>query len=323
MIQFATLYLLLLIPLIVFLFLMRKNKSVLKFSSVKLLESAGMKKTVKHKIGKYIILSGLIVLVIALARPQLPQKAGPTSQKGIDITMALDVSETMQSVDFEPNRLEGAKKTIEDFIKGRADDRISLVIFAGTAYTRVPLTLDHNILRESLTGVNIKSVNQGGTAIGMAISAGLNRLKKSDSASKIMILLTDGDNNAGDIDPTTASELAKELGVRLYTIGVGTDQALMAVDIGGQIVHQPVEGGKLNEELLKKISENTGGQYFRAKDPQTLSQVFSTINKLEKSNFQQDNFIQYFELAYYLIIIGLLLLLAGIFIDKYYFVQIP
>ncbi len=322
MIHFASWYFLLLIPLVFFLFLMRKNKSVLKFSSVKLLESAGMKKTVKHKIGKYIILSGLTILLVALARPQLPQKAGPTSQKGIDITMALDVSGSMQSVDFEPNRLEVARKTMEDFIKGRTDDRISLVIFAGTAYTRVPLTLDHNILRESLAAVHSKSVNQDGTAIGMAVSVGLSRLKKSDSASRILILVTDGDNNAGEIDPNTASQLAKDLGVRIYTIGVGSDKTLIPVDYFGQTRYQQVEGG-LDEELLKNVANTTGGQYFRAKDPQALSQVFSTIDKLEKSKFQQDNFIQYFELAYYLIIIGLLLLLAGIFIDKYYFVQIP
>ncbi|KNY28678.1 vWA domain-containing protein [Pseudobacteroides cellulosolvens] len=322
MIQFANLYFLLLIPLIVFLFLIRKNRSVLKFSSVKLLESAGMRKTVKHKIGKYIILSGLIILVIALARPQLPQKAGPASQKGIDITMALDVSGSMQSVDFEPNRLEVARKTMEDFIKGRNDDRISLVIFAGTAYTRVPLTLDHNILRESLAGVHSKSVNQDGTAIGMAVSVGLSRLKKSDSASRILILVTDGDNNAGDIDPNTASQLAKDLGVRIYTIGVGSDKTIIPVDYFGQTRYQQVEGG-LDEELLKNVANTTGGQYYRAKDPQALAQIFSTIDKLEKSKFQQDNFVQYHELAYILIEIGLLLLLAGIFIDKYYFVQIP
>jgi Ca-activated chloride channel family protein len=322
MIHFANWYFLIFIPLIIFIFFKIKNKSVLKFSSVKLLKSAGMKKTMKHKIGKYIILSGLIILVIALARPQLPQKASPLSQKGIDITMALDVSGTMLSVDFEPSRLEVARKTIEDFVKGRTEDRISLVIFAGTAYTRVPLTLDHNILRESLTGVTSKSVNQDGTAIGMAISVGLNRLKKSDSTSKIMILVTDGDNNAGEIDPNTASQLAKDLGVRIYTIGVGTDKTKIPVEYFGETRYQQVEGG-LNEDLLKNVANTTGGQYYRAKDPQTLAQIFSTIDKLEKSKFQQDNFMQYHELAFILIGIGLLLLLAGIFIDKYYFVQIP
>lgn len=322
MIRFANWYFLFLIPLIAYLLLMKKNKSVLKFSSIKLLESAGMQKTMKHKIGKLIILAGLVILVAALARPQLPQKASPVSQKGIDITMALDVSGSMQNVDFQPNRLEAARKTIENFVKGRAEDRLSLVIFAGNAYTKVPLTLDHDILREALAGVNIKSVNQDGTAIGMAISVGLNRLKKSDAASRIMILVTDGDNNAGEIDPATASELAKELGVRIYTIGVGTDNPVEAVKINGQIVYRQVRGD-LNEELLTKIAQTTGGQYYRAKDPKALDQVFSTIDKLEKSKFQQDNFMQYHELAFILIGIGLLLLLLGIFLDKYYFVQIP
>ncbi|HEY9060232.1 MAG TPA: VWA domain-containing protein [Pseudobacteroides sp.] len=322
MIRFANWYFLLIVPLIAYLLLMKRNKSFLKFSSIKLLESAGMQKTVKHKIGKYIILAGLTILVIALARPQLPQKDSPVSQKGVDITMALDVSGTMQSVDFEPSRLEVARKTIEDFIKGRNEDRLSLVIFAGAAYTRVPLTLDHNILRESLAGVTSKSVNQDGTAIGMAISVGLNRLKKSDSTSKIMILVTDGDNNAGEIDPNTASDLAKELGVKIYTIGVGTDRTVIPVEYFGETRYQQVEGG-LNEELLKNVAQATGGQYYRAKDPQALAQIFSTIDKLEKSKFQQDNFMQYHELAFILIGIGLLLLLVGIFFDKYYFVQIP
>ncbi|MDP4182607.1 MAG: VWA domain-containing protein [Bacillota bacterium] len=322
MIRLENWYFLILIPLIVYLFLKRKNTSVLKFSSIKLLESSGMKKTVKHKIGRFVILSGLIILVIAFSRPQLPQKTSPVSQKGIDITMALDVSGTMQSVDFKPSRLEVARKTIQDFINERHDDRISLIIFAGSAYTRVPLTLDHDILRESLAGITSKSVNEDGTAIGMAVSVGLNRLKKSDSTSKIMILVTDGDNNAGEIDPNTASELAKELGVRIYTIGVGSDETIIPVDYFGETQYQRVEGG-LNEELLKKVASTTGGQYYRAKDSKTLAQIFSNIDKLEKSKFQQDNFIQYYELAFILIKIGLILLLVGIFLDRYYFIQIP
>ena len=230
MIWFANWYFLLLIPLIIYMFLIRKKKkSVLKFSSTKLLKSSGMKKTVKHKIGKYLIASGVIILVIAMARPQMPEPKGFTEQKGIDIALLLDVSGSMQSVDFEPNRLEVARKTIEDFVGGRAHDRISLIVFAGTAYTKIPLTLDHNVVRESLDEVSSQSVNEDGTAIGMAISVGLNRLKKSDAASKIMILVTDGDNNAGSINPETASELAKEMGIKIYTVGVGTDKTIIPV----------------------------------------------------------------------------------------------
>jgi len=323
MIRLDDWYFLLLIPLIVYIFVKRTNKSVLKFSSVELLKNSGMKKTIKHKIGKYIILSGMIVLIVALARPQLTKNSAPIFQKGIDITMALDVSGTMQSVDIKPNRLEAARDTIQKFIDGRHDDRISLIAFAGTAYTRVPLTLDHNILSESLKELSFKSVNQNGTAIGMAVSVALNRLKKSDASSKIIILVTDGDNNAGSINPETASELAKELGIKIYTIGVGTDRTYRPVgEYNGQIQYQEIEGD-LNEDLLKKIASNTGGQYFRAKDSSALSNVFSTIDQLEKSKFENDNFIQYTELGFIFILIGLILLVIGIFFDKFYYIRIP
>jgi len=323
MIWFANWYFLLLIPLIIYMFLIRKKKkSVLKFSSTKLLKSSGMKKTVKHKIGKYLIASGVIILVIAMARPQMPEPKGFTEQKGIDIALLLDVSGSMQSVDFEPNRLEVARKTIEDFVGGRAHDRISLIVFAGTAYTKIPLTLDHNVVRESLDEVSSQSVNEDGTAIGMAISVGLNRLKKSDAASKIMILVTDGDNNAGSINPETASELAKEMGIKIYTVGVGTDKTIIPVQRFGRTVYQEYEGG-LNEELLMKIAETTGGQYYRARDSKALSEIFSNIDQLEKTEFKQDNFRQYTELAFSLIKIALIFLLAGIFLNYYYFVHIP
>jgi Ca-activated chloride channel family protein len=320
--RFESWYFLFLIPLIICAFFIKRKKSSLKFSSVKLLKSSGLKKTYKHKIGKYLIVAGLVLAAIALARPQWTSEAGIINQNGIDITMALDVSGSMQSVDFEPNRLEVARKTIQEFIKERPQDRISLIIYAGTAYTKVPLTLDHNIVRESLDGVNFQSVNEDGTAIGMAISVGLNRLKKSDSASKIMILLTDGANNAGAINPDTAAELAKEMGVRIYTIGVGTDKTIFPVEQFGRTVYQQGQGD-LNEELLKKIAETTGGQYNRARDPEALSQIFSNINNLEKTRFEKDNFKQYNELAFILIAISLVLLLAGIFLDRFYYIRIP
>ena len=322
MIRLANWYFLFLVPLIVYIFLIRKNRAAIKFSSVKLLKSSGLKKTVKHKIGKFLIASSLIILVIALARPQLDQGAAPFHQEGIDIAVVLDVSGSMESVDFKPNRLEVAIKTIEDFVEDRPYDRISLVIFAGTAYTRIPLTLDHNIVRQSLQEISTESVNEDGTAIGMAISVGLNRLKKSDAASKIMLLVTDGDNNAGTINPNTASQLAKELGVKIYAIGVGTDKTIIPIQVLGQTQYQQVEGG-LNEKLLKEIAETTDGQYYRARDSKALSQVFSNINKLEKTEFEQDDFKQYTELAFILIKIALVLLLIGVILDRFYFVQIP
>lgn len=322
MIRFLNWYFMLLIPVVIYLFLIRKKKSVLKFSSVKILENGGMKRTIKHRIGKYLTTFALILLIIALARPQLLEGNAPVFEKGIDIAVVLDVSGSMQSVDFEPDRLTVALETIDKFIQQRPQDRISLIIFAGTAYTKIPLTLDHNIIRESLNEISVDSVNEDGTAIGMAVSVGLNRLKKSDAASRIMLLVTDGDNNAGAISPEAASELAKELGVKIYTIGVGSDKTIIPLQIFGQTRYQQTEGG-LNEKLLQAIADTTGGQYYRAKDSKTLTTIFDTINQLEKTEFEQDHFRQYAELAFIFIKLGLALLIPGIFLDRYYFVQIP
>ncbi|MFW6306666.1 MAG: vWA domain-containing protein [Bacillota bacterium] len=184
MFRFADWYFLLFIPLIIYLFFRKKKKDTLKFSSIKILKHGALKKTYKHIIGRALVVLAIILLITALARPQTSEEVGPIKQPGIDISVVLDVSGTMRSVDFEPNRLEVAKKTIEDFVTQRPGDRISLIIFAGTAYTKVPLTLDHNIVRELLQDVSVDSVNKDGTAIGMGISVGLNRLKKSDSSSK-------------------------------------------------------------------------------------------------------------------------------------------
>lgn len=320
--RFANLYFLIFIPLIILLFFISRKKSTLKFSSVKLLKSYGYKNTIKHKLGRYFILAGIILLVLAMARPQLPESNEQIAKQGIDIAMALDVSGTMQSVDFKPNRLEVARKTIDDFVQKRSSDRISLIVFAGTAYTRVPLTLDHNVVRESLKEISFDSVNEGRTAIGMAISVGLNRLKKSDSPSKIMIVVTDGANNAGSIDPDTASDLAKDLGIKIYTIGVGSDRTYIPQEVFGKTVYQEVEGD-LNEELLKNIAEKTNGQYYRAKDPEALSRIFEDISKLEKTRFDNDDFVQYTELAFILVKIALVLLTIGIFLDRFYYIRIP
>jgi Ca-activated chloride channel family protein len=322
MIRFASWWFLLLIPVAIYLFLGLTKKRGLKFSSVKLLKSAGNGKSIKHKTGKIIALCGVILALVALARPQSTLISELTRQQGIDIAMLLDVSGSMQSVDFAPNRLEVARQTIDDFVKVRAGDRISLIVFAGTAYTRIPLTLDRDVVRDSLARVTTESVNEDGTAIGMAISVGLNRLVKSETASRIMILVTDGDNNAGEIDPITASKLALEAGIRIYTIGIGTDMMLLPVQAFGRTQYRQYTGG-FDEALLQQIAETTGGQYYRAMDSKELTKIFDTINKLEKTEFDDDNFIEYAELAFPLIALALLFFLAGIFLDRYYFVQIP
>ena len=323
MIRFANWWFLILIPVVIYLFLAVKKKRGIKFSSVKLFKQAESKKTAKHKIGKFFIICGVVLCLCALARPQSTTKFDLVNRRGIDIAVLLDVSGSMQSVDFEPNRLEAARTTIDNFIQNRTNDRISLIVFAGTAFTRVPLTLDKYIVRESLASVTSESVNEDGTAIGMAVSVGLNRLKKSEASSRIMILITDGDNNAGAIDPVTASGLARDLGIRIYTIGVGSDKMIIPTQTSsGRIRYMQYPGG-FDEALLEKIAGMTGGQYFRAADSKSLPRIFDIINRLEKTQFDDDNFKEYDELAFPLIAAALILLAAGIFFDKYYFVQIP
>ena len=322
MIRFASWWFLFCIPVVAGLFFFAGKKKGLTFSSVALLKRAGQPKTAKHKIGKALVLCGLLLSLIALARPQTSEKAENIRRQGIDIAILLDVSGTMQSADLEPNRLEVARKTIDDFIAERAGDRLSLIIFAGSAFTRIPLTLDHNVVRESLAGITFESVDQDGTAIGMAVSVALNRLKKSDAASRVIILVTDGDNNAGAIDPLTAGTLAQELGIRIYPIGIGSDSLLLPVQSFGQTRYRQYQGG-FDEALLRRMADMTGGQYFRAMDARALSQVFETINQLEKTEFQEDLYQQYHELAFPFIMAALALLAAGIILDKYCFVQVP
>lgn len=318
--RFAYPYLLLCIPVVLFLFFYRKKSGAIKFSRVSILRKTAKSKV--HKIGRYLVLLSAILIIVALARPQIEKSILPIKEEGIDIAMVLDVSESMASVDFEPNRLAVAKDTIKAFIEKRYSDRLSFIIFSGNAYTRIPLTLDRDIINSSLDEVNTSMMQEKGTAIGMAISVGLNRLKDSDAETKIMILVTDGDNNAGAIDPHTASQLAKDLGIRIYTIGVGSDVTKLPYNYFGQTRYQVYEDG-LNEELLMEIAETTDGQFYRAKDEAALETIFEEINKLEKSDFDQNDFMDYRELSYSLLKLGLILLLVGLFIDKYVYIKIP
>lgn len=320
--RFESWYFLLLIPVVISLMFYQKHQHSIKYSNVQMLKKSGMGKTIKHKIGDVLITIALCSFVIALARPQVPNAIMPIQGQGIDIVTVLDVSGSMQSVDFEPNRLEVARETIQNFISARYEDRIGLVIFAGTAYTRIPLTLDHEVVQQSLSEVNTDSVSEEGTAIGMAISVGVNRLKKSEAASKVMILVTDGDNNAGAINPETASLLASELDIKIYTIGVGSDQTIMPYSYFGRTQYKTVESS-LDEALLQGIADTTGGQYFRADEARALEGIFDEINQLEQTDFDRDKFQLYDEWAFLFIRMGLVFLLLGFFFKRYYFVQVP
>lgn len=313
---------LLLIPLIIFLFffLPKKKGTALKFSSVRVLVSGGMRRKILHKIGAYLILLGLLSASIAMARPQGVNVSDVSSQNGIDIAVVLDVSISMQSIDFKPNRLEVAKDTIDNFIQKRPQDRIALVVFKATAHTLIPLTHDHNVLRDVLEDTGDDSVSEDGTAIGMAMVVGLNRLKKSDAASKVIILVTDGENNAGSVSPGTAAEMARELGIKVYTIGVGTDKMILPIE--GTNDYETYPNG-IDEELMEYIAETTGGKYFRADSPYVLSDIFNDINKLEKTEFDQGVTYVYTEFGFVFIKIALILIVLGIFMDRFLFIRIP
>ena len=223
-------------------------------------------------------------IVLALARPQELAAGRPLTTSGVDIVLALDASGSMKAEDFQPrNRLEVAKQAAFDFVAERANDRIGLVTFAGQAVTQAPLTLDHQAVGNAIRRIEIGGLSEG-TAIGTALATAVNRLRVSEARSKVVILLTDGVNNAGQIDPLTAAETARAIGVRVYTIGVGTTgEAPYLIDdprLGRRYVRVVV---RIDEEILREIASRTGGRYFRATDPEALSEVYAAIDRLERS----------------------------------------
>jgi Ca-activated chloride channel family protein len=258
-------------------------------------------------------LLALGLLIIALARPQSVDVSTKTkTTRGIDIVMAIDVSASMLAKDLSPNRLEALKNVAAEFIKGRPNDRIGLVEYAGESYTKTPITSDKSIVLRSLKSIRYNTIIEGGTAIGMGLATSVNRLKDSKATSKVIILLTDGVNNSGFIDPKIASELAVEYGIKTYTVGLGTNgMALTPVAIlqngNFQYARAQVE---IDEELLKEIADATGGKYFRATNNKKLEEIYDEINKLEKTDIEEFKFYNYDEKYRSLVILaGLLLLL--------------
>ena len=229
--------------------------------------------------------AGMLLLTLALARPQKGFRENELSGRGVDIVLALDVSSSMRAEDFQPdNRLAVAKTVAQAFVASRPHDRLGLVLFAGTAVTQCPLTLNHPVLVDLLGRVDFGMVEDG-TAIGTGLATALNRLRDSKAKSKVVILLTDGDNNRGAIDPATAAELARALGVRVYTIGVGTSGIARAPEddpvFGLRYKLVPV---RIDEVTLKAIAARTGGRYFRARDPAGLVEIYRQIDRLERSD---------------------------------------
>ncbi len=269
----------------------------------------------------------LALMVVGLARPQFVQAKEIVKGEGLDIVLSLDISGSMASLDFQPqNRLEAAKRVIGDFIDQRTFDRIGLVVFAREAFNQAPMTTDHAVLNRLLESVQLAPALklEDGTAIGLGIANAANMLKDSRAKSRVVILLTDGVNNAGQIDPQTAANAAKALGIKVYTIGMGRPgQVPVPVTdaFGGeQIVYQE---SQIDEAVLQNIAEKTGGLYFRAQDARGLQQIYQRINELEKSQIEITNFTQHVELMGWLLIPALAFLLGEQLLSQTLFRRIP
>ncbi|WP_338355944.1 VWA domain-containing protein [Yeosuana marina] len=294
-------WLLLLLPIAIvwYIFKYKKQTAELKISSIK-----GFKTTnswlpkVRHLLFVLRLLA-LALLITAIARPQSVDVSTKTkTTRGIDIVMAIDVSASMLAKDLSPNRLEALKKVAAEFIKGRPNDRIGLVEYAGESYTRTPITSDKAVILRSLHDIKYNTIIEGGTAIGTGLATAVNRLKDSKAKSKVIILLTDGVNNSGFIDPKIASELAVEYGIKVYTIGIGTNgTALSPIAIDqrtGEFQYGRVQV-EIDEALLKEIADVTGGKYFRATDNKKLEEIYGEINKLEKTDIDEFKYYNYQE----------------------------
>jgi len=319
------LYLLVLVPLItlIYFFKLRRNQSSIKISDTKILSNS--KGSLRVKLIHLPFILKMIVLtliIIALARPQSFSSGTNVTTEGIDIAIVLDISGSMLAEDFKPNRLEAAKKITDKFIEGRVSDRIGLVIFSRVAFTQCPLTIDYSVLRNLLKEIK-SGMLEDGTAIGNAIANGVNRLKNSDAKSKVIILITDGVNNAGEIDPLSASEIAKAYGIRIYSIGVGTRGEApypIQTPFGTRYQMVPVE---IDEVLMKKISDNTDGQYFRATNNKALEEIYLKIDKLEKSKVEITSYRTAAELYHYLMLPMIIFFLLDLILSRTILRKLP
>lgn len=274
----------------------RRQDDGLRYSSVAVVRQAPRTIwTYLQQIPLLLRTGALILGIIALARPQEVNQRVERHTEGVDIMMVLDISTSMRAQDFQPNRFEAARDVAAEFVENRTSDRVGLIVFAAEAYTQTPLTIDYDFLQRMMERVNIGMIKDG-TAIGTALATAVNRLKDSEADSKVIILLTDGQNNQGEIDPTTAAEVAETMGVRVYTIGVGSHgSAPYSVNRpfgGSRQVQMPV---RIDEEMLTNVAETTDGKYFRATDKNALRTIYEEIGKLEKTEIQEEVYTDYRE----------------------------
>ena len=319
MVTFASpwfLSLLLLIPILfVIKNLLSKSKNgVLKLSSRTIVSYQMIKKgQLKNRILTFFQFAVIILIIIGLARPRIIQSLQEKSIEVIDIVLVIDISSSMLATDFKPNRLEVVKKTAKNFIEKRDGDRLGILVFAGESFIQCPLTVDHDVLLSLMDEISVAQQSFDGTAIGMAIANATNRLRKSTAKSKVMILLSDGSNNAGELDPNTAADLANQFGIKIYTIGAGTNQDVSFIPGRGYIRNE------IDEKTLQSIAKQTGGAYFRATNNQALEEIYSTIDELERTEVEIKVYTQYQELYGWLFIPALLLGVGGNILERYIF----
>ncbi|MBO1884326.1 VWA domain-containing protein [Capnocytophaga sp. Marseille-Q4570] len=307
-------WLLLLLPLMILwhFFWDKKSKPSVTISSTVAFKRA---KSLYNQLYHLLFLLRIIavtLLIIALARPQTRSESAKTKiTEGIDIVMAIDVSASMLSQDLKPNRFEALKKVASQFVKDRPNDRIGLVIYAGESYTKTPVTSDKSIILNALSELTYGQIEDG-TAIGMGLATAVNRLKESKAKSRVIILLTDGVNNTGFIDPQTAAELAAEYGIKVYTVGIGTNGMALspyALNIDGSIIYR-MQQVDIDEPLMKKIAKTTNGRYFRATNNQKLQQIYDEINQMETTKVEEFKYTEVDEkFRLWVLIAGVLLLL--------------
>ncbi|MBC8345897.1 MAG: VWA domain-containing protein [Candidatus Marinimicrobia bacterium] len=288
-----------------------KNEGTLRFSSSNLI-SEHMKRRGRFRIQVLHLLQYLTIalIIMGLSRPRLRDSLQETNVDVVDIVLVIDISSSMLATDFSPNRLEAVKKTAKHFIDARSGDRIGVLVFAGETFIQCPLTVDQDVLLSLMDEINVAEQSYDGTAIGMAIANATNRLRHRVAKSKVMILLSDGSNNAGELDPLTSADLASNFNIKIYTIGAGTNQDVSFIPGRGYIRNE------IDEATLKSIAERTDGQYFRATNVTGLKQVYDTIDELERTEIEIKEYTRYKELFGWFLIPALIFGLGGQTMDR-------
>ena len=292
---------------------LRRSSSiqVSNFNSLK--NYFGNQGKLKISIINFLFIISITLLIIGLARPRISLVDENITVEVIDIILVLDTSSSMLAEDFKPNRLEAVKDAAQEFIANRNGDRIGLLVFGKETFIQCPLTIDYSVLNSLLNEVTVMEPKYDGTAIGVAIASGVNRLRNSDSESKVIILLSDGSNNAGSIDPISAAKIAKEYGIKVYTIGAGTNQSITQIPGRGFVRNE------IDEETLIGIADVTNAKYFRAIDKASLSGIYSEIDKLEKSEISVSYFSSFKEVYIWFILLGFVFIILSELLRTYYF----